>query len=90
MTRSLTVILERDNEGYYVASIPTLKGCHTQGKSLAEVMERIREAAELCLETEPGEALKLENVLQPSEPLSDDPVSEALRELREELARHWD
>ena len=44
------VIIERDNEGYFVASVPSLPGCHTQAKSLDEVMERIREAIELCLE----------------------------------------
>ncbi len=45
-----TVVLERDDEGLYVASIPALKGCHTQGRSLDQVMGRIREAAELWLE----------------------------------------
>ena len=48
--RRLTVIIERDEDDYYVASIPELRGCHTQGKSLDEAMERIREAALLCLE----------------------------------------
>jgi predicted RNase H-like HicB family nuclease len=48
--KKFTVVLERDEDGLYVASIPTLKGCHTQGKSLDEVMRRIREAAELWIE----------------------------------------
>ena len=48
--RQLTAIIERDEDGYYVASIPELHGCHTQGKDLSEVMERIKEAALLCLE----------------------------------------
>jgi len=46
------VIIEKDSEGYYVASVPALKGCHTQAKSLDELMERIREAIELCLEVQ--------------------------------------
>jgi predicted RNase H-like HicB family nuclease len=46
----LNVIIERDSEGNYVASVPALRGCHTQAKWLDEVMSRIREAAELCLE----------------------------------------
>ena len=50
--REFDVIIERDEEGYYVASIPTLHGCHTQARSLDELMVRIREAAELCLEVE--------------------------------------
>ncbi len=45
-----TVVLERDEDGRFVASIPSLRGCHTQGKSLDQVMQRIREAAELWLE----------------------------------------
>jgi predicted RNase H-like HicB family nuclease len=46
------VVVERDEEGYYVASVPVLPGCHTQAKSLDEVNQRIREAIELCLEVE--------------------------------------
>lgn len=52
MTREFDVIVERDSEGYYVASVPTLPGCHTQAKSLDDLMERVREAIELCLDTE--------------------------------------
>jgi predicted RNase H-like HicB family nuclease len=58
--RQFDVVIERDEEGYYVASVPQLHGCHTQGKSLDEVMERIREAAELCLEVEGAPAQELE------------------------------
>ncbi len=46
------VIIERDSEGYFVASVPELRGCHTQAKSLDTLMKRIREAIELCLEVE--------------------------------------
>ncbi len=52
MQREFSVVIERDSEGYYVASVPALRGCHTQAKSLDQVMERIREAAELCLEVQ--------------------------------------
>ena len=48
--REFSVIVERDEAGYYVASVPELPGCHTQARSLDKLMERIREAAELCLE----------------------------------------
>jgi len=47
-----SVIIERDDEGYYVASVPELRGCHTQARSLDKLMERIKEAIELCLEVE--------------------------------------
>ncbi|MGA2939556.1 MAG: type II toxin-antitoxin system HicB family antitoxin [Syntrophobacteraceae bacterium] len=52
MTKRFRVIIERDREGYYVASVPALRGCHTQAKSLDELVTRIREATELCLEVE--------------------------------------
>ncbi|MEW6218935.1 MAG: type II toxin-antitoxin system HicB family antitoxin [Thermodesulfobacteriota bacterium] len=52
MMREFHVIIERDEDGYYVASVPALRGCHTQAKSLDVLMERIREAIALCLEVE--------------------------------------
>lgn len=52
MSKEFNVIIERDSEGYFVASVPSLPGCHTQAKSLDELMERIREAIKLCLEVE--------------------------------------
>lgn len=50
--RDFHVIIEQDAEGYYVATVPELAGCHTQAKSLDALMERAREAIELCLEVE--------------------------------------
>lgn len=52
MSREFSVIIERDADGYYVGSVPALKGCHTQAKSLDELMVRVREAIELCLEVQ--------------------------------------
>lgn len=46
------VVIERDAEGWLVASVPALRGCHTQARSLDELMERIKEAIALCLEVE--------------------------------------
>jgi predicted RNase H-like HicB family nuclease len=59
MTRQFDVVVEKDSEGYFVATVPSLPGCHTQAKSLDELMSRIREAIELCLEVQgaPDEAL---------------------------------
>jgi predicted RNase H-like HicB family nuclease len=48
--RQFDVVIERDEEGMYVGSVPQLPGCHTQGKSLDQLMERMPEAVELCLE----------------------------------------
>ncbi len=47
------VVVEKDADGWYVASAPALRGCHTQAKSLDVPMKRIREAIALCLEVEP-------------------------------------
>jgi predicted RNase H-like HicB family nuclease len=60
MKKEFNVLVERDREGFYVASIPELKGCHTQAKSLDDLMARIREAAELCLEVQGQEIEGLE------------------------------
>jgi len=54
MTRDFNVLIERDGAGYYVATVPALKGCHTQASSLDKLMDRVREAIELCLEVEEG------------------------------------
>lgn len=62
MTRSFNVIIERDSEGYFVATVPELRGCHTQAKSLDKLIERIKEAIELCLEVEGREIEPLEFV----------------------------
>ena len=56
------VIVERDEDGYYVASVPELPGCHTQAKTLDELIKRIREAIEAYLEAEgvePGQGVEL-------------------------------
>jgi predicted RNase H-like HicB family nuclease len=55
MKREFNVIIEQDSEGYFVAFVPELRGCHTQAKSLDVLMKRIREAIELCLEVEKEE-----------------------------------
>ena len=56
MIRKFTVVIEKDEDGIFVGSVPGLPGCHTQGKSLDELMERIREAIGLCLEVQEEDA----------------------------------
>jgi predicted RNase H-like HicB family nuclease len=46
------IIIEQDEDGIYIASVPSLAGCHTQAKTLDELMERIKEAIQLYIETE--------------------------------------
>lgn len=60
MASQFDVIIEQDIEGYFVGSVPALPGCHTQAKSLDVLIERIREAIELCLEVEGRPSEKLD------------------------------
>jgi predicted RNase H-like HicB family nuclease len=56
------VMVERDEGGFYVASAPELPGCHTQAKTLDELMKRIKEAIEAYLDVEgskPKEGVEL-------------------------------
>ncbi len=59
MMRNFDVVVEKDSDGIFVATVPTLPGCHTQAKSLDELMLRIKEAIELCVEVQgdPGKPL---------------------------------
>jgi predicted RNase H-like HicB family nuclease len=60
--REFTVVIEQDEDGIYVASVPELPGCHTQAKTLDELNRRIKEAIELYLEVvaEKGEERQLD------------------------------
>lgn len=60
--RKFTVVIERDEEGYYVATVPGLPGCHTQAKNLDTLMKRAREVIALCLEVDRGDLGPLELV----------------------------
>ncbi|MDP3948401.1 MAG: type II toxin-antitoxin system HicB family antitoxin [bacterium] len=51
LPQEFRAIIEQDEDGYFVASVPALPGCHTQARNLAELRKRIREAIILCLET---------------------------------------
>jgi predicted RNase H-like HicB family nuclease len=58
MKREYTVIIEKDEAGYYVAEVPELYGCHSQAKSLDELMERIKEAIEVCRENDENKGVR--------------------------------
>ncbi len=66
--RKFTVLIEQDEEGYLVATVPALRGCHTQAKNLDTLMKRVREVIALCLEeeTNPPGALELVGIQQVS------------------------
>ena len=52
MTKEFQVIIEKDEDGWLIAEVPSLKGCHTQAKTMDSLISRIKEAIELCLEVE--------------------------------------
>ncbi len=54
MTYHFSVIITQGKDGMYVAHVPTLRGCHTQAKSLPVLHKRLQEAMELCVEVEQG------------------------------------
>ena len=58
------VLIEQDEDGYYVATVPALKSCYTQAKTLEELYPRIKEVIELCLEEEEPLSLKFIGVHQ--------------------------
>ena len=58
--REFSVIVERDEEGYYIGTVPELRGCHTQARSLDKLLLRINEAIALCLEVEKNPVAKTE------------------------------
>jgi predicted RNase H-like HicB family nuclease len=60
MTREFHVVVERDAEGYFVGSVPSIPGCHTQAKSLDDLMVRVREAIALNLEADGDDIDSLE------------------------------
>ena len=48
--KTYPVIVERGEDGWYVATMPLFVGCYTQGKTIDEALKNIREAVALCLE----------------------------------------
>jgi predicted RNase H-like HicB family nuclease len=53
------VFIEQDEDGIYIAKVSEIEGCYTQGKTLEEVIERIKEAIEVCLEADKEEIIPM-------------------------------
>jgi len=62
--RTFTVFIEQDDDGYYVASVPSLKSCYTQAKRYEDLIPRIKEVIELCLEEEEPASMKFIGIQQ--------------------------
>lgn len=61
--RTFQVVITQGEDGWFIGDVPALHGCHTQGKTVAQVKERIKEAILLCLEDEvPGRFVGVEDV----------------------------
>lgn len=58
--KTFTVLIEKDEDGIFVAKVPSIRGCYTQGKTVEQAMERIKEAIQVCLEAEKEEPEPLE------------------------------
>ena len=56
MSTEYTIVIEKDEDGYYVGSVPGIPGCHTQGKSIDQLLERMQEAIALWLEVKGEES----------------------------------
>jgi predicted RNase H-like HicB family nuclease len=56
------VFIEQDEDGIYVARVPEIEGCYTQGKTFQEVIERIKEAVEVCLEADKEDVVPMKFV----------------------------
>lgn len=53
----LPVIIELDEDGYYIVSCPLFKGCHSYGATIDEALENIKEVIQMCLEEKETEEL---------------------------------
>ena len=53
MKREFYVLIERDEDGFFVGEVPQLRGCYTQGRTLDELLKNIQEVIELCLKESP-------------------------------------
>lgn len=58
--REFYVVIEEGEDGYYIAEVPQLRGCYTQAKTFDELMSRVKEVIELCLENEEENFVKTE------------------------------
>lgn len=53
INKTFKIIIEKDKSGFYVADVPELEGCHTQAKTKEQLIKRVKEVIELCLEDKP-------------------------------------
>jgi len=54
MKKEFYVIIEKDEDDFFVGEVPALKGCYAQGRTIEELMLNMRDVIEMCLEEEPA------------------------------------
>ncbi len=59
--KKFDVVIERDEDGWLIADVPELNGCHTQGKNMDELIKNVKEVIELCLEVQKENKNKEQN-----------------------------
>ena len=52
LKQDIYIVIERDEDGYFIGEAPQLKGCYSQGETIEELLDNMREVIELCLEEE--------------------------------------
>ena len=50
MTSNFTVLIEQGEDGAFIATVPSLKSCYTQANTIADLLDKVKEVIELCLE----------------------------------------
>jgi predicted RNase H-like HicB family nuclease len=73
MAKEFYVVIEKDEDGYFVGEVPTLRGCYSQGKTIDELLSNIRDVIEMAIEEEPYISSEFIGVQKVS--LEDEPAS---------------
>jgi len=73
MAKEFYVVIEKDEDGYFVGEVPALKGCYSQGKTIDELLSNIRDVIEMAIEDEPFISSEFIGVQKVS--LEDEPTS---------------
>ena len=58
-TLHLPILVEQDEDNYYIVSCPVFKGCHSYGKTIDEALENIKEVIDICIEEEKEKVMEI-------------------------------
>ncbi len=60
-TLHLPILVEQDEDSFYIVSCPVFKGCHSYGRTIDEALENIREVIDMCIEEEKEKSSEINN-----------------------------